>query len=198
MPDTPTSAESQVREPTSTVLYPLDEFYAQAGNPLPQIEAVAPDDLPEPYRSLLVHDSDMTSTLEKFHDEKIHLEVFRRQRVQDTFFREVILLLESGTPVEFGAIKIDLSLFDPVPQQLILEGRLPLGRILQDCNIPYISRPQAFLKLKSDPFINTVLRLAGSHDLYGRRNSLFDSEERPMAEIVEILPPNAPRGTALQ
>jgi len=25
--------------------------------------------------------------------------------------------------------------------------------------------------------------------LYGRRNTLFDPQERPLAEIVEILPP---------
>jgi hypothetical protein len=31
--------------------------------------------------------------------------------------------------------------------------------------------------------------LSGEQILYGRRNTLFDPQQRAMAEIVEILPP---------
>jgi hypothetical protein len=41
----------------------------------------------------------------------------------------------------------------------------------------------------SDNFINRALKLSDSHSLYGRRNTLVDSWDRPLAEIVEILPP---------
>ena len=37
--------------------------------------------------------------------------------------------------------------------------------------------------------INEALRLSGANVLYGRRNTLYDPEGRPLAEIVEILPP---------
>ena len=57
--------------------YPLDEFYAQAGLPLPAIEQIGGEDMPEPYRSLLVHQRDMTPTLEKFHGGKIHVHELR-------------------------------------------------------------------------------------------------------------------------
>ena len=40
--------------------YPLDDFYAQQGLTLPVIDSVAGEDVPQPYRSLLVHDDDMT------------------------------------------------------------------------------------------------------------------------------------------
>src|SRR6266702_1049221 len=41
------------------LFYPLNEFYEQAGLPLPSVAEVEARDVPEPYRSLLVHDRDM-------------------------------------------------------------------------------------------------------------------------------------------
>ena len=44
-------------------------------------------------------------------------------------------------------------------------------------------------RVESDDFINRALQITGKHTLYGRRNTHFDTQERPLAEIVEILPP---------
>ena len=172
------------------IAYPLDDFYAQQGRPLPLIEPVEGKDVPEPYKTLLVHSDDMTPTLEKFHGGKIHLHVLRLQLRDDFCFREVILELDgSDVPVEFGAIKMNLALFAPAARKLILEEREPLGHILRDCAVAHASRPKAYLRVQSDKLINRVLRLHGSHVLYGRRNTHFDTQNRPLAEIVEILPP---------
>lgn len=173
--------------------HPLDDFCAQAGLPLPAIEVVAGDAVPEPYQSLLVHKEDMTPTLEKFFGESIHLRVLSRMERGNFYYREVVLALDSDErPVEFGAIKINLSLFSPAARRQILEERLPLGHILQDCAIAHASRPKAFLRVESDDFINRALGLSRGQHLYGRRNTLYDGEQRALAEIVEILPPVAP------
>ena len=157
---------------------------------MPRIERVAGEKMPEPHKTLLVHDNDMTSTLEKFHGGKIHLAVARRQQDGSFYFREVVLVLSgSEKPVEFGAIKINLALFEPEPRKLILEERLPLGRILHDYSVPYTSHPQAFLRIQSDDFINRELQLQESRWLYGRRNTLTNPKNESLAEIVEILPP---------
>ena len=172
------------------IAYPLDDFYAQAGMALPPIEAVAGEAVPEPYKTLLVHQDDMTPTLEKFHGDALHLRVLRRQQRDDFYFREVVLITDKEEkPVEFGAIKINLSLFSPAARQEILAERLPLGHILADCVVTHTSRPKAFLRVQSDAFINSMLKLEGAHTLYGRRNTLWDPQQRPLAEIVEILPP---------
>lgn len=172
------------------IAYPLDDFYAQQGLVLPRIEAVEGKDVPEPYRSLLVHADDMTPTLEKFHGDKIHIRVLRRQQRDDFYFREVVLVLDADErPVEFGAIKMNLALFSPAARKLILEEREPLGHILRDCAVAHASRPKAYLRVESDPLINEALKLTGAHTLYGRRNTHFDTQNRPLAEIVEILPP---------
>ena len=47
------------------MLFPLDFVYARSGVELPQVTAIDPEDIPLPYRSLLVHRTDMTLTLER-------------------------------------------------------------------------------------------------------------------------------------
>jgi hypothetical protein len=170
--------------------YPLDEFYALARRELPALEQIDGDDMPQPYRRLLVHNEDMTPTLEKFHDDRIYLNVISRQDRGDFYFREVILLTQRKRfPVEFGAIKINLGLFPAGARRLILEEQEPLGTILNDFKIPHASRPKAFLRIQADSFIKGALQLSGEQILYGRRNTLFDPQQRALAEIVEILPP---------
>lgn len=174
-------------------VHPLDELYAKAGLTLPPIEAIAGHKVPAPYQELLVHDGDMTPTLETFHRSEIHLEVLHREQRGDFYFREVLLLTDrENKPVEFGAIKIHLALFPGDARQEILRGRVPLGSILARYKIEHLSRPKAFLKVKSDDFINRVFSLSGSQILFGRRNTLSNLEQHPLAEIVEILPPVSP------
>jgi hypothetical protein len=174
------------------IAYPLDDFYAQAGLMLPVIESVPGDDVPEPFRALLVHQDDMTPTLEKFHGDTIHIRVLRRRQRDDFYFREVLLVMDKDErPVEFGAIKINLALFPPAAKADILAERLPLGHILTERAVTHTSRPKGFLRVQSDAFINSALGLTGAHTLYGRRNTHWDPQQRPLAEIVEILPPAA-------
>src|ERR1041385_2052921 len=119
--------------------------------------------VPQPYKKLLVHQNDMTPTLEKFHGRDIHLRLLGRRRKGNGYFREVVLLLDgTDQPVEFGAIKIYLDRFAPEARRHILEERRPLGHIMQECDIKHSSRPKAFLRLASDRFINQALQLTGA------------------------------------
>jgi chorismate-pyruvate lyase len=170
--------------------HPLDEFYSQAGSSLPPIAEVRAGSVPQPYRQLLVHQNDMTPTLEQFHGQKLHLRVLGKRRKGNQYFREVVLLLDgTNQPVEFGAIKINLNLFSTEAQRHILEEQRPLGHIMRECAVQHSSQPKAFLRIATDQVINEALGLKGAHVLFGRRNTLLDPENRPLAEIVEILPP---------
>src|SRR5262245_16468240 len=105
MPSTPTANESPGNAtsgmtPTpppdsslppveSSSFHPLDEFYADLGRPLPPLEQVEAEAVPQPYRQLLVHHRDMTPTLEAFHGRDIHLRLLGRRRKGEQYFREV-------------------------------------------------------------------------------------------------------------
>ena len=172
------------------IIHPLDVFYAEAGLHLPPYTQIDAEAVTEPYATLLVHRNDMTPTLEKFHGQSIHLRVLRRWRKGDEYFREVVLALDGNEqPVEFGAIKINLDLFPQVVRDQILSEQRPLGHILEEHKVPHRSEPSGFLRLASDALINEALKLSGAQVLYGRRNNLLDVQGRPLAEIVEVLPP---------
>src|SRR6267378_4667380 len=145
MPERPSPISSP---PALPYIYPLDDFYAAAGMPLPKFERIGGDLVPEPYRSLLFHQNDMTPTLERFHDANIHLRILSRGQRGDYYFRQVALHLDgSEKPVEFGAIKVSLLLFPPKARQLILEQRVPLGSILKECQVTHSTAAKAFFRV---------------------------------------------------
>jgi chorismate-pyruvate lyase len=170
--------------------YPLCDFYRIAAKTLPRIESIRADAMPEPYRSLLVHENDMTPTLEQHHRARIHLRVLRSEQRGKFYFREVVLVLDgSEKPVEFGANKVSLTLFPPEARELILAEYVPLGSILADFRIEHTCHPSAYLELFSDELIGNELKLGLPRRLYGRRNTLTDPRGRILSEVVEILAP---------
>jgi chorismate-pyruvate lyase len=170
--------------------FPLSDFYTHASLPLPPIEVVSGDALPEPYKGLLVHSDDMTPTLEAFHKSRIHLEILKRDHRGNFYFREVVLRLDHNeSPVEFVAIKIFLGRFPEEAQEFILAEQIPLGRILKDCGIKHRTEAKAFLRLEPDPVICDALELEKPVTLHGRKTLVLDLQGGPLSEMVEILPP---------
>lgn len=185
----PLSARTEA-ETAQRPAYPLDEFYAREGLALPPLQVLPGEAVPEPYRTLLVHERDMTPTLEAWFYSDIHIEVWGREQRGDLYFREVLLRLDRDLrPVEFGANRINLALFEPAVRRLILDEYLPLGHILQMCGVPHRGRPLGYLRVESDALMNRAFRLSGRHVLFGRRNTILDPRGQPLSEIVEILPP---------
>ena len=153
------------------LLYPLSRFYRETGKSVPDFAIIAGPDVPQPFRDLLVHERDMTSTLERFHGDGIHLRILHTDREADHYERQVVLQLNrNDKPVEYGAIEIDLGRFPAPARELILGNSRPLGSILADFAIPYVSKPEAFFRTAVDAFVRDALNVAEGTELYGRRN----------------------------
>lgn len=177
------------------LLYPLNEFYAQAGLALPSATRINGREMPEPYRRLLVHDRDMTPTMEAAYDRKMNLRVLKYALDHEVFSRQILLVPEgSETPVVFGAIKIYLDEFPTAARDLVLERRLPLGTILESQAIKHFSKPDAFFEVEADASICEALGINWPARLYGRRNVLGNSTGRKLAQVLEILPPEGLHG----
>ncbi len=194
----------------SQVLYPLlaaPESVCEEGGGTCEADVVMARDLPQPYRMLLDHDRDMTGTLEAFFDQEITLRVCAKQLVDDALWRQVVLVgKHDGRAAEFGAIRITLSCFEGKTREMIEQCKIPLGRILREQAIDYVSNPSAFLRVVPDEAMRDCLGIGGRNDdipgkrakgkvgevgggvLYGRRNTLTMSDGRIMAQIIEILP----------
>jgi chorismate-pyruvate lyase len=173
--------------------FPLSEFYARTSLALPHIEVIAGDAVPEPYRALLVHDRDMTSTLERFHAGDIYIHALSSERRESQYFREVVLhRVSDDMPVEFGANCVSLSLFTPEARWMILQEKVPLGRILRDHAIPHTIHVQHFFRVQPDETISGALKIPRAAALYGRQAVLCDATQQRLSQVIEILPPIAP------
>jgi chorismate-pyruvate lyase len=168
----------------------LERFYSRAGLEPPRLRVVRGDEVPQPYKGLLVHSTDMTPTLEGFHGQAIQLAVLSSERQGDVYWREVILRgADDSRPVEYGVIRICLAPLSPAAARSVLEERRPLGKILQAEAVAHLSWPQAFFRVESDARLRKLLDLRQPATLYGRRNVLADGSRRLLAEVIEILPP---------
>ena len=170
-------------------LLPLHFFYEKHDRPMADFQFIDGKEMPYPYRSLLVHENDMTPTLAAFHHSKLYLEVHEKEATESFVMRMVTLhTAASDIPVEFGAIGIHLENFAPDVRQLIIEGRVPLGAILGEHNIPHLGSPSAYFKVPADDFMCGTLKQEHGDTLYGRCNQLLDGDQMVIADIVEILP----------
>ncbi len=169
---------------------PLEAFYQARGQRMPATDLVDPATVPAPYHELLVHDRDMTPTLERYWGQTIHLRLLDVREANEALRREVLLVGDdSGEVAEFGAIRIDLRRLPPESWGPIRRGYRPLGTILREHAIDHASRPRGFFRVRSDDVINDALGLTRSYPLWGRCNVIYNNLEQPIAEVVEILPP---------
>ncbi|MCG8651886.1 MAG: hypothetical protein MI861_18750 [Pirellulales bacterium] len=170
-------------------LYPLSAFEHADGEAATRASVLEAEELPQPYRALLAHDRDMTGTLEAYFDQPVALRVHVKQIDGDELFRQVVLEGETDhQPKEFGAIRIDLSCFDEDTRAVVASCAVPLGRVLREHQVAYVSSPSAYLRVMPDATIRQAL---GGVDgpLFGRKNELTTPEGRVLAQIIEILPP---------
>lgn len=192
MPKTTRSIEKPARRRAAphprAAPYPLDVVYAQAGIPAPLAQEVAAHRIPSPYRGLLVHERDMTLTLEAHFGGRVRLRALSTFRKGHSYYRRVLLVQEySARPVEMGAIRIDLLAFEPRIRSRILGNRVPLGRLLRDGGVDYRSLPVRFLKVTPNSEMMGVFWMREPRILYGRQTEM-SVDGRKVGDIVEILP----------
>ncbi|NLX96346.1 MAG: hypothetical protein GXY83_09230 [Rhodopirellula sp.] len=154
------------------------------------VDVVRSGEIPPPYRELLVHEHDMTSTLTRHYGEPIALRVVDRSVDSGWLARCSILeVARTGRPIEFGVIRINLPVLREPIRAEVLEGHVPLGGLLNEYGVGYRSCPGGFLRVRSNGAISDAFGLSGATWLYGRCNCLSDLSDRTIAEVVEILPP---------
>ncbi|OUW18902.1 MAG: hypothetical protein CBD18_01870 [Opitutales bacterium TMED158] len=177
----------------SLIVYRLSEFlerlFLERGIEANAFHWIDGPAMPLPYRDLLVHDRDMTSTLANFHGSELGLKVLNVHRQSGEYAREVILFAKTtGRAVEYGAIDMHFEHFRPDERDAILEGSEPLGSILNRMEHPYRSAPRGFFSIAAPEVCQEQFGCAEGAELFGRYNQLFSSKDKVLASIIEILP----------
>ena len=180
--------KSRRTESANGILYPLDALYARAGVPVPVVKLTASDRIPSPYQDLLVHQNEMTSTLERHFGGPVTVRVLSRFSRGRSYFRRVLLALKStGRPVAMGAVRLRLDVLSPAIRARILAEKVPLGRVLSAANVRYLSRPTSFLEVTPNAEMMGIFWMPESRTMYGRRTEVTVAGEK-IGDIVEILP----------
>lgn len=170
------------------LLYPLDVLYAYAGAQGPAVRRTTAEQIPAPYRNLLVHHNEMTSTLERHFNGPLTVRVLSTFSKGRWYFRRVLLVVAgTGRPVAMGAVRLRLDVFAPAVRARILRQQVPLGRVLRDAGIAYGSHPTAFLRITPNAEMMGVFWMPQPQTLYGRRTEVTLGD-RKIGDIVEVLP----------
>ena len=90
------SQPPSARISSNGLLYPFDRVCARAAVEMPRVTIIAPDQIPQPYRSLLVHDADMTRTLERHVGDRAVLRPLSTFSSGASYFRRVLLVRKSS------------------------------------------------------------------------------------------------------
>ena len=89
---------------------PLALAYRRAGLAPPTVTDISPEEIPLPYRSLLVHEGAMTLTLEDYFGGRLILRVLSTFTSGAWYCRRVLLVHKgSGRPVEMGGARLNAA-----------------------------------------------------------------------------------------
>jgi len=162
-------------------LTPLDPLLAG-------LDTIDAADIPPPCHDLLVHSNHMTSTLQNYYSGAMELHVVKDHAAKEDYRRMILLTVEGTTKVvEFGIVRIDLTLTSAEVRAAILARTTPLGEILERHNVLRRVEPLTFLRFQSP---SPVLTYFSGQDAYGRI-AVIHCDGQPAIELLEVVPGGA-------
>jgi chorismate-pyruvate lyase len=166
-------------------LHSLFETFPPATD-LPRFEILSADEMPEPFRRLLVHEHHMTVTVEEYHGDLVDVRILATRHEGNIYARKIVLPLQkSGKIVLFGIVRIRLDDCTPARDRIV-EGKTPLGRILIEENILRRIEPTDYLRIEPGPQQLKWFGLTEPVPMYGRLAVIF-CENHPAIELLEVV-----------
>jgi chorismate-pyruvate lyase len=153
----------------------------------PRFEYVTPDEMPDAFRGLLVHEHHMTVTVEAYHKSLVDVRILERSHQGSSYARKIVLPLQrDGKLVLFGIVRINLDDCSPEVRERIVEGKTPLGRILIEHDVLRRIEPTAYLRIEPGPKQQAWFNLEEPVPLYGRL-AIIHCDGRPAVELLEVV-----------
>lgn len=174
---------------------PLDELnrlthmFPDAQPLFEKVEHTPASATPDPYRQMLAHDHHMTVTMESYHQTPVDVRVLDQKSDNDLYCRK-ILLVKQGTdfPVQFGLVRFNFKYVTPSVRQEILDGQIPLGRVLINHNVLRHIDLGAILRVTAGPGLAEYLQMDAGQTTYGRLATIFCNNQ-PAVDLLEVSRP---------
>ncbi len=150
---------------------------------------VAAADVPEPYQSLLVHTHHMTVTVERYYNSTVDVQVLACRRSGNEYSRKILLNMhDTKKVVQFGLVRINLGVCSEGVRNEIVEGKIPLGRVLIQHDMLRRIEPVAYLKVELAAEMAKWFGVVAGTASYGRLGVIYTGK-LPAVEVLEILAP---------
>jgi len=145
--------------------------------------------VPEPYKSLLVHESHMTVTMETYHESTVDVRILDRSQDENTYCRKIVLV-KQGTDdvVQFGIVRFNFEYVTDLVRDEILAGKIPLGRVLINHNVLRHIDLGAVLRITCGPELAKIFQREPGVITYGRMATIFCNQQ-PAVDLLEISVP---------
>jgi len=145
--------------------------------------------VPEPYKSLLAHNSHMTVTMEEFHHCTVNVVVLDSLLDGDMYYRKILLRkADSGRCVQFGLVRFNFAYVTKGVRDEIIAQQLPLGRILINHNVLRHIDLGAILRIVPGPEMQQYFECPPNSVTYGRLATIFCNQQ-PAVDLLEVSTP---------
>ncbi|HEY0983798.1 MULTISPECIES: hypothetical protein [unclassified Schlesneria] len=146
---------------------------------------------PEPYKSMLAHDHHMTIAMETYHNCTVDVRVLDSKLDGDEYSRKILLLKQgTETVVQFGVIRFHFEYVTRAVRDQIIEGKIPLGRVLINHNVLRHIDLGAILKITAGEELANYFKMPVGGVTYGRLATIFCNRQ-PAIDLLEISSPLA-------
>ncbi|MEM7456605.1 MAG: hypothetical protein AAF456_19830 [Planctomycetota bacterium] len=155
---------------------------------LGEFENVNADQLHNPARGLLDHSGHMTVTVEKYHGCPVNVKVLDTRVDGDRYSRRILLTKSTDEQVvQYGIVRLDLTVLAPDVRAEIESQQTPLGRILIRHNVLRTVKLENLFKINCGEELARWFKVESGSSASGRTAMIF-LDEQPAIELLEIVP----------
>jgi len=166
----------------------LSLFYDDPAN-LGDLVSVDSGEVPENYRRLLAHHEHMTVAMEAYHESLVDVDILETCQAEESYARKILLRRQRDkVVVQFGLLRLDLSLLDPAVREEILSGQRPLGRLLVRHNVMRTVRLESLWRVSMAEELKTYFGHPATNTTYGR-SATIELDGKKAVEVLEIVAP---------
>ena len=168
-------------------LEPLLRLFFDTDSALGAFTETTVDQVPEPSRSLLAHDHHMTVTLEEHHDCPVNVKVLATRTDGGRYSRKILLTRQSdGVVVQYGIVRLDMTVLASEVRKEIEAKETPLGRILIAHDVLREVKMFNLFKIQCGEELAKSLGLESGQICFGR-TALIYCDGNPAIELLEIV-----------
>ncbi len=166
----------------------LSLFYTESSQ-FARFVRIESKEAPIAYRRLLAHSSHMTVTVEDFYRDKLDVKVLRSYTIGNHYCREILLSTQRDAKVvQYGIVRLDLSVVPDGAKQEILSEAKPLGRVLIEHAVLREVECIDMFRVWTGQALSTMFDCPIESLTYGRTALIYCNRE-PAIELIEIVAP---------